>query len=1273
MFFISNALYPGQKQTNKKSQDNLRYVPGEIVVKFKSQAPGLQKIESSNAFIQFVQKYNVVSSERVFKDVKNVSLVKDGMAGLSRVYLLKVPVPVDVLKIAAKMQQDSEIEYAEPHYLFPVNAIPNDSLYTRQEYLTQVKAPEAWDIVKGDTSIIIGIIDTGVDWDHPDLASQILRNWNEIPDNGIDDDGNGYIDDTRGWDFVTGVNGTTDYDAAQGEDGDKPDNNPMDFNGHGTHVSGIAGASTDNHIGVASLSWGCRILPLRCGWQGRNEVGYVSSVFSAQAYIYAADKGASIVNQSSGTSLVVLDGARYAYLNGVVIVNAAGNSNDETVGLLGTQPWAFSVASVEGNDVKASYSTFGTAIDISAPGGGFVNDIWSTFVNDSYTSLMGTSMASPVVAALAGLVKSQHPEWTPSQIMFQITGTADNVDDKNPAYAGKLGYGRINAFRAVTETPLLPQPKIEFAGFVADDAAGNNNGKIEPGETVHLVLSFTNSWGDAVNTQLKLSANHWAATLTQPISNYGTIPGISDLLNSTKSNASNPFEIVISSEAIPSIIPFTVTLTADNGYSRTFEFELAINPSILFVDDDHEGAAGVNVEIEGYYFNALKEIGVSYDHWDHAIKGTPTASIMQKYSMVIWACEWAFPSLDSLDRAELSNYLDAGGRLFLSGQDIGWDLNDPSDGYPNEFNLSLGASKIFYEKYLQAQYVADKASSSSLSGVEGDSVGEGLAFSIFQPDRPSQYQYPDAVTPIQDGESVFKYPDGQTGAVRHSGNSRVVYFAFGGFEAITDSSTRTIVMKRVLNYLNGYYLAFDPLKDTEDIVNGYALTANISSLSPIVSAALYYDTDGSFPFNKIPMTDNGNGSYSATIPTQNDKEIQYFILVKTVDGYFPFELKSFHAGTDQIPPTITVLNPIKNSISRQGPFTVNIRAIDNIGVDTTQAFAKFIATGSYDEHSVRLIKTAVENEFSGELFFESPLQVGDTVGYYFTVKDISSNHNQSNLPETGFMKFLIGQEVVDDFEDSLKSVSKWNPGESWNVAKTPSHSGGYSVKDNPGGNYKPNSVNILLLKEGFNLSGYRDATLKFWRRNIIDKSDTCFVDVSNDGTKWTALLSINGTKFGWIQESVLLTGFTGTGNNNVQIRFRMVSDGAVEKAGIYIDDIEVFAEGSVVAVEQKELNTTPITYSFSQNYPNPFNPTTTINYSIPTNSFVTLKVFNILGQEVALLVNETLAAGKYTVTFNAANLTSGVYFYRVEATPVREGAAALTGSFYSVKKMLLIR
>lgn len=1266
IFFLSIVLLAGQKQKDTNNKTAL-YVPGEVIVKFKAQAPGLQKIESSSAFVQLVQKYNVISSEKVFKDTKAIIINKADPIGLSRVYLLKVPTSVDILKITAKIQQDPEIEYAEPHYLFPVNAIPNDSLYFMQRYLTQIKAPEAWNIAKGDTSVIIGIIDTGVKWDHPDLKNQIWTNRREIPNNGIDDDGNGYVDDVRGWDFVTGVSGTGTYDAAPGEDGEIPDNDPMDVDGHGTHVAGIAGATTDNHIGVASLSWGCRIMPLRCGWLANDGNGYISSLFAAQAHVYAANNGASVVNQSSSTSQVVLDGARYAYLKGVVIVNAAGNSNDESVGLLGAQPWALSVASVEVNDIKAYYSTFGTAIDISAPGGGFLGGIWSTYIKDSYTSLIGTSMASPVVAALAGLLKSQHPKWTPAQIMFQITGTADNIDGKNPAYKGKLGYGRINALRAVTEIPPPPKPKIEFAQVVVDDALGNNNGKIEPGETVRLVLSCTNSWGDAVNAQVTLSTTHWAVTLSQPVSNYGTIPGISDLLNSTKNNASNPFEIKISSEAIPSMIPFTITFTADNGYTSTFEFEVAISPSILLVDDDHNGGDGVNVEIEGYYFNALKKIGTTYDYWNHAVKGTPPASIMQKYAAVIWGCEWAFPSLDSLDRAELSAYLDSGGKLFLSGQDIGWDLNDPSNGYPNEFNLSKGASKIFYEKYLHARYVSDNASQSKMFGIGGDPIGDGLTFSIYQPDRLSKYQFPDVVTPVQDGQSIFKYPDGQTGAVRYGGNSRVVYFSFGGFEAITDSSIRTLVMKRVLNYLNGYNLVYDPLKNTEEITNGYTLEANISSLSPIVSAALYYDTGGSFPFNKIPMVKKGNGNYSATIPPQNDKEIQYFILVKTENGYFPFEIKSFHAGPDRIPPTITVLETVENTLKQKGPFHVRLKATDNIGVDTARVFVKFISPLGAED-SVRMSPTKTHGEFEGEFSYTTSPKSGDVMKYYFIVSDTSSNRNQARFPTVGFLTFLIGRELVDNFEDSLKSVSKWDFGKSWAIVKISSHSGTHSVKDSPGGNYKPNTVNILALKDGFDLSGYSKAVLKFWRRNIIDKSDACFVDATNDGTNWTTLLSINGAQFSWVQDSVRLNDFAGSGNKNVQIRFRMVSDGAVEKAGIYIDDIEIFAEGLVASVESEESNTIPAEYSLSQNYPNPFNPSTIISYSLPEATIVTLRIYDVLGREVKTLVSEQQAAGTYRVNWNGDNnlgskVASGIYIYRIVA-----GA-----SYMQTKKMILLK
>ncbi|MBI2429805.1 MAG: S8 family serine peptidase, partial [Ignavibacteriales bacterium] len=403
------------KQT-KSAKEKILYEPGVLVIKLKGAVPTGGQIDRAAAFSYFESKYNVSKPELVFS-TRSVKKMK-GEKELERIYTMRVSTPTDLEILAQKIAQEPQVEFAEPNYYFPLNVIPNDPLYNQIYPLSIVKADTAWGIQKGDSTVLIGIIDSGVDWDHPDLASVIWNNSDEIPGNNIDDDGNGYIDDIRGWDFVANVS-----DAAAGEDGTVEDNNPMDFDGHGTHVSGIAAGATNNGTGIASLGWGCRIMPLRSGWHSTDGNGYVSSLYASKAYKYAADNGAAVCNQSSGTSEVVLEGALYAFKNGVVITNSAGNSNSDFAGLLGAEPWALSVAATNSNDNRASYSSYNSKVDISAPGGDFSsgngNGFLSTVVhpssffgNQQYVEFQGTSMSSPFVAALAGLVKSKNKTWT---------------------------------------------------------------------------------------------------------------------------------------------------------------------------------------------------------------------------------------------------------------------------------------------------------------------------------------------------------------------------------------------------------------------------------------------------------------------------------------------------------------------------------------------------------------------------------------------------------------------------------------------------------------------------------------------------------------------------------------------------------------------------------------------------------------------------------------------------------------------------------------------
>lgn len=1252
-FAVLSTAVAKQSKTGK----NLKYEPGVVVVKLKGMSSAAQPINRTAVFSMLQSKYGMTTPQKVFST--SPRSLKKGVEELEKIYTLRVSAPTDIEALAQKLEQEHEVEFAEPNYYFPLTVVPNDPLYSQIYPLSIVKADSAWNVQKGDSTVIIAIIDSGVDWDHPDLASVIWTNSNEIPNNGVDDDSNGYIDDIRGWDFVANVS-----DAFTGEDGTTEDNNPMDFDGHGTHVAGIAAGATNNGIGIASLSWGCKIMPLRCGWHSSDGNGYVSSLYAAKAYKYAADNGASVVNQSSGTSEVVIEGAKYAYKNGVVITNSAGNSNSEDVGLLGAEPWALSVAATNSNDNKASYSSYGPQVDISAPGGdfssgnraGFLSTVVhpSTFYgNQQYAAFQGTSMSSPFVAALAALIKSKNKSWTPAQVMFQITGTADKIDAKNPLFVGKLGYGRINALRAVTETPPAPSPKLEFVSYVIDDASGGNgNGVLEEGESAKLKVIVRNEWGDAQNLTAVLSTTHWAVTVTKANSNYGLLYGISNIDSAQRGSLNDDFTVTVDPNAIPQIVTFTVTFSAAGGYTKEMQFTVALGARLLLVDDDD----GI-VNVEGYYTDALTKLGTVYDIWDHTKKGTPPLSVLQQYSAVIWLCEWAFPSLNEADRIVISSYLDGGGRLFLSGQDIGWDLADVQG---TQYVESSGASKTFFETYLKSKYVSDDAAVSTLAGVPADSIGDGIQLSRYQPNRASNEQYPDVIDTVGGSRYSFTYTSGtyanRGGAIIYNKNYKLLYFAFGGFESITSEPVRLTVMERVLKWLFEYDMVVDKLKNTEQTNTPYTVTATITTKATLQSVDLFWDNDGSFPYKKIPMT-LSNGKYTAEIPAQTSSAtVEYFVLAKTSKGSLPYLLLKFYVGPDTVKPTLTIIDSLKNTLSINSSTELSVLVSDDIGVDSLSVKIHY-KVNSGAEQSITIAKSSGD-VYKGKIIPTQPFTSGDVVTYYLTATDISQGKNVGRTPSDGVKQFIVGRELVDDFENIFSN--KWDLG-LWNYTTKLKYKGSYSMTDSPDSNYKPNTERTLTLKQGYNLEPFTSAMLTYYRRYSIDLSDTVFVEVSNNGTTWYTLKKLNGLTL-WQQDKLSLNAFVGTGNANVTFRFRFKTDPTDEmKDGIYIDEVEILTNNFTVGV-LSESEHTPNKYSLAQNYPNPFNPVTAVQFTIAQESFTTLKVYDAIGREVAVLVNERKAAGSYKIHFDASQLASGVYYYKLTA-----------GNFSDVKKMVVIK
>lgn len=285
---------------------------------------------------------------------------------------------------------------------------PTEPRYEEQWNLRALNLPKAWAVERGTPEVIVAVVDSGIDRQHPELRSQLWQNPNEIAGNGVDDDRNGYVDDINGWDF-------SDAPTMPGRgDWTERDNSPDDESGHGTHVAGIIAAEPNNGIGIAGIAWGCRLMPLRAGFISGGGA-FLQSDDVAAAIVYAADNGAHVINLSLGDTVnvfVVQDAVAYAYQRGCVLVAAAGN--DATAGSYypAALDTVVSVAAMGENGRLSGSSNFGATIDIAAPG----DNILSTDLDGQFQVKFGTSMAAAHISGVAALMLSANPACSNTEI-----------------------------------------------------------------------------------------------------------------------------------------------------------------------------------------------------------------------------------------------------------------------------------------------------------------------------------------------------------------------------------------------------------------------------------------------------------------------------------------------------------------------------------------------------------------------------------------------------------------------------------------------------------------------------------------------------------------------------------------------------------------------------------------------------------------------------------------------------------------------------------------
>jgi len=542
----------------------------------------------------------------------------DGDIYLNRIYRVRLNTDSILELESQKLRFDNIDDILSTEYDFIRKPLftPNDSQYGQQWFLPHINANSAWDLwnissgeLPGDKSILLASVDTGVDWDHPDLRNNIWNNLGEDADgdgvtmvqvgntwvfdpgdqNYIDDDGNGYIDDFIGWDCSSVSGGS--------------DNNPAPPSGvsnggtwaHGTHVAGLLSATTNNGTGIASAAFNCSIMSVKVSTSEQDYPyithGYDGILYAAKAGFFAGES--TIINNSWGGlgysqyEQATINIAHNDY--NAIVLAAGGNGDDDSWGEIDQAHYpssydnVISVCPTGTNDSWNHWGTYHSTIDLASPG----ENIRSTRIGTGYTTWDGSSMATPIVGSVLGLMKAFNPSWNQEQLITMILGTADPVIyDVNPEQylQNKLGRGRVDALAAVT-TELFPQ--LEFVD-IDISILSDFNGEINQGETVELrTILFNNpDWGVGYNIEGVLIApeNSQNISIVNDTAYFGTAQPGDAVMNEIE-----PFIIQFGPNSSVGNLEFTLNIVSNqSGHiknEQSMPIILSINEQPILMGD----------------------------------------------------------------------------------------------------------------------------------------------------------------------------------------------------------------------------------------------------------------------------------------------------------------------------------------------------------------------------------------------------------------------------------------------------------------------------------------------------------------------------------------------------------------------------------------------------------------------------------------------------------------------------------------------------------------
>lgn len=518
--------------------------PGVLYIQYKPGSKAMQAIRgktgssiqsiTDSRYERIVRQLGVTLIEPFDKNATDAIALSLGIDRIYRVYYANHA--IDPHAAILQLLATDEVEAASSQYLFPFSFRPNDPNVSQQYALTKMSMFNAWDITRGDSNIIIADVDAATNIDHEDLVGEVKYNAGEVGTdakgndkrtNGIDDDGDGYVDNYQGWDIVGTATLGTPF---------RPDNNPRPDNSnvnHGTLTAGCILATGNNGKGVAGVADGCRMLPIKASSNPLYIMGGYEGIH------YAVNHGAKVVNCSWGgpvaSTEVTLANVflKEATTRNALVVCASGNEGknlDYSPDYPANGPGVLSVGATTSSDGAASFGNYGHSVSVFAPGAGILSTDYPG--NAAYAPEDGTSFSSPLTAGVAGLVFSQHPTWMPQFVARQIIQTADNVVSPTDRYSY---WGRVNAEKALSTS--------QWPGFIATQwtISGQTNDSLDfPGIEQDLNVTLKNVVANGANIMARLVPNEGYTTTSAPVS-LGAVAVNSTALTSFKITRTDEF------------------------------------------------------------------------------------------------------------------------------------------------------------------------------------------------------------------------------------------------------------------------------------------------------------------------------------------------------------------------------------------------------------------------------------------------------------------------------------------------------------------------------------------------------------------------------------------------------------------------------------------------------------------------------------------------------------------------------------------------------------